>query len=129
MSVIPVARPFGCVLTVNTGSTGVFRAPVGYVFKDLYLANLADSGMKVSVSVNRDQDTFVDYNSDDLTSGLAGISFDFATPAFYWTAAGTVRWLDVGTAELRSVQVNNGGWSNFSIMVWGVAVQDPRCYG
>ena len=90
---------------------------------------MSDSGLKLSISKDRNTESFIDYSDDDRLTGETGISFNFAATSFYWSSTPVLRWLDVGSSELRSIQYENSGWSTNSLVIWGVCEPDPRCFG
>ena len=120
--------PFTFVFDVTNGTTGRFRCPTGYVFEDLYFANMANSDLRISLSRNVDQASYVEFPVSDLAQGALPTSLDFTANFLWWSSNEPIRFHGIGQAEFRSMQVENNGFGTFSLVIWGTYTKDPRCY-
>ena len=124
-----VKIPFGFNLTAAAGGTNFFRAPAGYVIEDLSMANFTSSYLKVSLSRDREAETYLPYSATDLTKGNLPAAWDFETPILFWTSSQAISYEGIGQAEFRSLQMDHtGGFSNATLVIWGTYIKDPRCY-
>lgn len=124
-----VKIPFGFNITASGGGSAFFRAPAGYVFEDLSMANFTSSDLRVSLSRDREAETYQPYSTTDLVKGNLPASWDFQTPILFWTASQAISYDGIGQAEFRSVQIDNsGGFSDITLVIWGTYTKDPRCY-
>jgi hypothetical protein len=124
-----VKIPFGFNLTASGGGSAFFRAPTGYVFEDFNMANFQSSYLKVSLSRDREAETYRPFSPTDLSKGNLPASWDFETPILYWTSSQAISYEGIGQAEFRSLQMDHsGGFSNATLVIWGTYIKDPRCY-
>lgn len=125
-----IKKPWGVVFTVASLTTDSIKVPTGWVIEDLSISGISGSDINISASTDVNASVFQDYSDSDLSGKNIPLSLKFtAASMFYPSGAMVLDWKNIGIAELRSIQVyNNSGWSDGTLVIWGVLIPDPRCF-
>jgi len=126
-----IRKPFGVVFTAPLGTTSSFKVPTGWVIQDLSICGFNGANASFSASSDVNATTIQQYSDDDLQGKNLPLSLDFiSASSFYPSNSMVLSWSDIGKSEYRSIQLqaSSAGWSDETLVIWGVLIPDPRCF-
>lgn len=125
-----LVRPFSTELVIPVGGFDRVRAPVGWVFGDIYIIIPNTNGLRWCAASDRELNNFRGITAADKELGSIPLAIDFSVGGGWFPGLMDWRWKDIGFAEIRCIYADQDafGWQDGVISVWGNLVPDPRRY-
>lgn len=125
-----LVRPFSTELVIPVSGNSRARAPIGWVYGDIYMITPNTNDLRVCASSDRNLNNFRGAAPADLESGELPFAIDFTAGFGWFPGLMDWRWLDIGYSETRCIYAEQGaaGWQDIVMLVWGSLVPDPRQY-